>query len=71
MMQGFVTATGGDPIGGENLTFAMILVSLISTLGQFVMYPIILIGIGVQYFNLREQKDNEGLLEKVAEMAEQ
>jgi hypothetical protein len=70
VMQGFVTASGGDASGGDNLTFTMILVTLIGTLGQFIMYPIILIGIGVQYFNLREQKDNEGLLEKVAEMVE-
>jgi hypothetical protein len=70
-MQGYLSASGGEPVVGESLSFTMILVSLISTLGQFVMYPIILIGIGVQYFNLREQKDNEGLLEKVAEMVEQ
>jgi hypothetical protein len=70
VLQGVLSATGGDPIGGENLTFTMVLVSLIGTLGQFIMYPIMLIGIGVQYFNLREKKDNEGLLEKVAEMAE-
>ena len=70
ILQGVLTATGGDPIVGENMTFTMILVSLIGTLGQFIMYPIILIGIGVQYYSLREQKDNEGLLEKVAEMAE-
>ncbi len=48
----------------------MIVVSLIGTLGQFIMYPIILIGIGVQYYNLREQKDNDSLLKKVAEMNE-
>lgn len=70
MMQGIVSASGGDPIGGENLTFTMIVVSLISTLGQFIMYPIMLIGVGVQYYNLREQKDNDSLLKKVAEMAE-
>jgi hypothetical protein len=70
VLQGVLTASGGDPIGADNLTFTMILVSLIGTLGQFIMYPIILIGIGVQYYNLREQKDNEGLLEKVAEMVE-
>jgi hypothetical protein len=70
MMQGFVSATGGDPIGGENLTFTMIVVSLIGTLGQFILYPILLIGVGVQYYNLREQKDNDSLLEKVAGMTE-
>lgn len=70
IMQGVLSASGGDPIGDEHLTFTMILVSLIGTLGQFIMYPMILIGIGFQYFSLREQKDNEGLLEKVAEMAE-
>jgi len=70
VMQGFLTASGGDPIGSDSLTVTMIVGSLIGTLGQFIMYPIILVGIGVQYFNLREQKDNEGLLEKVSEMAE-
>ena len=70
IVQGFISASGGDTIGSDNLTFTMIVVSLIGTLGQFLMYPIILVGIGVQYYNLREQKDNEGLLDKVAEMAE-
>ncbi|GAO29209.1 hypothetical protein [Geofilum rubicundum] len=70
MMQGLVSATEGDVIGGDRFTFTMIVVSLIGTLGQFIMYPIILIGVGVQYYNLREQKDNDSLLQKVAEMTE-
>lgn len=71
MVAGFIKgyfAMSGEG-GIDNHSVALIVTSVLSGIGQYLVYAILLIGIGVQYFSLREQKDNRDLLQKVSEMA--
>ena len=69
MVKGFVAASGGGFDAG-NLSFTMVLTSLISTLGSLLIYPILIVGVGIQYYNLKEKTDNVGLIERIAQMSD-
>lgn len=69
MIKGFVAASGGGFDAG-NLSFTMVLTSLISTLGSLLIYPILIVGVGIQYYNLKEKTDNVGLIERIAQMSD-
>ncbi|WP_088654327.1 hypothetical protein [Geofilum rhodophaeum] len=49
----------------EPASFAFIALTVFSVLGRFVLYPILLVGVGVQYFSLKAGSDNDDLLRKV------
>lgn len=71
MIAGFIKgyfAMSGEG-SGDSHSVALIVTSVLSGLGQYLVYAILLIGVGVQYFSLREQKDNRDLFQKVSEMA--
>jgi hypothetical protein len=66
LVKGFVAVQTEAVSGGPSLT--LILTSLLSTIGSYLIYPIVFVGCGIQYYNLRMQKDNEDLLQKVSEI---
>lgn len=49
----------------ESMSLVFIALSVFSVLGRFALYPILLVGIGVQYFSLKAGSDNDDLLRKV------
>jgi hypothetical protein len=56
---------GGDPSGF--VTTVMTALSVASSIGMFILYPLPLIAIAIQYFSLVEQKEGVGLRERVQE----
>lgn len=68
-IQGFLIGTGEqDAIQTDSLAF--ILTSVISGLGQYILYPVLYIIIAFQYYSLREQKDRDTLMGKVSAINE-
>ena len=47
------------------MSLVFIALSVFFVLGRFAFYPILLVGIGVQYFSLKAGSDNDDLLRKV------
>ncbi|MDG5799523.1 hypothetical protein QA597_04010 [Marinilabiliaceae bacterium ANBcel2] len=66
LIQGFNALSGGA--GLHNVTFGFVITAIISSVGSYIVYTIYLTGIGVQYFNLRERKDNVRLLQEISEI---
>ncbi|WP_462317802.1 hypothetical protein [Marinilabilia sp.] len=69
-IQGFLVGTGEqDAIHTDSLAF--ILTTVISGLGQYILYPVLYIIIAFQYYSLREQKDRDTLMGKVSAINEE
>lgn len=65
-VQGFTVATGGE---AESVNSVPIIVStIIGGLGQYLIYPVLYVAVGIQYFNLKEKKDQTSLFKKVSEI---
>lgn len=63
MVQGFTIATGS----AESFdSMPIIITTIIGGIGQYLLYPVIYIAIGIHYFNLREQKDKTSLFQKIS-----
>jgi hypothetical protein len=60
-----VTAATGDGTAEVN-SMAVIVTTVIGTIGQYLLYIISYVSIGVQYFNLKEKKDQTSLFKKVS-----
>ncbi len=68
-VKGFLTASGKE-VGDMNST-GIVLATVVGQLGQYLIYPIFFVVTGIQYFNLKEQKDMDALHEKVSAISEQ
>ncbi len=68
-VKGFLTASGKET--GDLNSTGVVIATVIGQLGQYLIYPIFYLIIGIQYFNLREQKDMDTLHQKVSAISEQ
>ncbi len=68
-VKGFLTASGKG--AGDINTTGVVLATVVGELGQYLIYPIFFVVTGIQYFNLKEQKEMSGLHRKVASISEQ
>ena len=64
-IEGFLVGTGQKEVMEAN-SLAVILTTIFSGLGQYILYPGLYVVIAFQYYNLREQKDRDSLMEKVS-----
>ncbi len=65
-VQGFLAATKEGSADYQSLP--VIISMVIGTVGQYLIYGISYVTIGLQYFNLKEQKDQTSLFKKVSEI---
>lgn len=64
-VQGYLIASGAqESLDGNSL--AMILSTVFSGLGQYILQPVLFIIIGFQYYTLREQKDRSSLMDRIS-----
>lgn len=68
-IEGFMVGSGQQEASQSN-SLALIITSIIGGLGQYILYPVLYIIIAFQYYNLREQKDRDTLLDKVSAINE-
>jgi hypothetical protein len=68
-VKGFLTASGKG--AGDIKTTGVVLATVVGELGKYLIYPIFFVVTGIQYFNLKEQKEMSGLHRKVAAISEQ
>ncbi|MFW5889980.1 MAG: hypothetical protein ACOCTO_01170 [Marinilabiliaceae bacterium] len=68
-IEGFLVGSGEKEVMESN-SLAVILATIFSGLGQYILYPGLYVVVAFQYYNLREQKDRESLMEKVSEIKE-
>lgn len=64
-IEGFLVGTGQKEVMEAN-SLAVILTTILSGLGQYILYPGLYVVVAFQYYNLREQKDRDSLMEKVS-----
>lgn len=71
----YAGAKGLTLVQGEQLPemnqIVLSFTSVLSTLGQYWLYPIVHLTIGVQYFNLKEKKENTSLIQRIQNISEQ
>ncbi len=68
-IEGFLVGTGQKEVVEAN-SLAVILTTIFSGLGQYILYPGLYVVVAFQYYNLREQKDRDSLMEKVSAIKE-
>ncbi|ASB48871.1 hypothetical protein [Alkalitalea saponilacus] len=68
VVQGYSSVTGEGAIDSTSL--AVIFTTSIGTLAQYIIYPIVFVAIAIQYYSLKEQKENPGLLQKIEEITD-
>lgn len=66
LVEGVTAATSDDP--AEVNSMAVIVTTVVGTIGQYLLYIISYVSIGVQFFNLKERKDQTSLFKKVSEI---
>lgn len=49
-------------------SIALLITAIISDMGQFIIFPLVTISCGIQYLNLREQKENRTLQEEIEQI---
>ncbi len=64
-VEGFLVSSGAKEPMQEN-TLAIILSTIFSGLGQYLLYPVLYIIIAFQYYSLREQKDGSTLMDRIS-----
>jgi len=69
LFKGFTAASGESTVDVTSMSF--VLTTVISSLGQYFIYPLIFVGVAIHYFNLRERVDNNDLLRRVEQMSEE
>ena len=69
VLEGIAFANGSEVIATDSKSFSFVFTSLISTLGSNVLYPVVAIGCGIQYFNLREKRENLDLLGRIEDIS--
>ncbi|PWE01110.1 hypothetical protein [Marinilabilia rubra] len=69
-IQGFLVGSG-EQEAFQTDSLAFILTTVISGLGQYILYPVLYIIIAFQYYSLREQKDRDTLMGKVSAINEE
>jgi hypothetical protein len=68
-VEGFLVGSGQqEAVNSDSLAF--IITTIVGGLGQYLIYPVWNIIVGFQYYNLREQKDRETLMDKVSAINE-
>lgn len=66
LVEGVTAATGNGPT--EMNSLAVIVTTVVGTIGQYLLYIISYVSIGIQFFNLKEKKDQTALFKKVSEI---
>jgi hypothetical protein len=69
LFKGITAASGESTVDVTSVSF--VLTTVISSLGQYFIYPLIFVGVAIHYFNLRERFDNNDLLRRVEQMNEE
>lgn len=69
-IEGFLVGSGQQAAFNSN-SLAVILSSIFGGLGQYILYPVLYIIIGFQYYTLREEKDRDTLMGKVSAINEE
>ncbi|MGQ1945796.1 hypothetical protein ACT3CD_01675 [Geofilum sp. OHC36d9] len=69
LFKGITAASGEATMDVTSMSF--VLTTVISSLGQYFIYPLIFVGVAIHYFNLRERYDNNDLLRRVEQMSEE
>ncbi|MFO8000278.1 MAG: hypothetical protein R6U46_03470 [Marinilabilia sp.] len=69
-IEGFMVGSGQQEALDAN-SLAVILTTVVGGLGQYLLYPVLYIILAFQYYNLREQKDRDSLMEKVSAINEE
>jgi hypothetical protein len=67
LVQGFTIATGEGTANPS--TLPMVVTTVVGSIGSYFIYVISYVAISIQYFNLKEQKDQTSLFKKVSEIA--
>lgn len=68
-VEGFLVGSGQKDVVDSD-SFAFIITTIIGGLGQYLIYPVLYVLIAFQYYNLREQKDRDTLMDKVSAINE-
>ncbi len=64
-IEGFLVGSGQqETMNGDSLAF--VITTFLGGLGQYLLYPVLYVIIAFQYYALREQKDQDYLMEKVS-----
>lgn len=66
LVEGVTAATGEGP--AEMNSLAVIVTTVVGTIGQYLLYLISYIAIGFQFFSLKEKRDQTSLFKKVSEI---
>lgn len=70
ILEGIAYSSSPEVVASQSKSFAFVLTALISTLGGNAIYPILAIGCGIQYFNLKEKRENLDLLGRIEEISD-
>ncbi len=70
IIQGILVGSGQHG-AGDSTSLAFVITTIVSGIGKYLLYPVLYIVIGFQYFSLREQKDRDHLMAKVSEINEE
>lgn len=69
VIEGFMVGSGQQE-AIDSSSLAVVLTSIFGGLGQYILYPVLYIIIGFQYYTLREEKDRDTLMGKVSAINE-
>lgn len=66
LVKGLTASTGGDSTMGS--TLPIVITTVVASIVQYLLYIMFYVAVGIQYFNLKEIKDQTSLFQKVSEI---
>ncbi len=62
-------AYAGEGDGGQSVVY--ILLNFLGNIAQYLIFPIVYIALGIQFYNLKEKKENPELFQKISEISQE